>query len=358
MLKKQVVIYSKEKMMPKCKALTGHLNISVDGLFLPCCRYNIQDDKKFSINDYTVEEYRNTDFYKTIISNMENGWDDGCSQCKADEERAYKPSMRQRMNKDIVGDTHIEYVEFSISNQCNITCRMCGPRYSSKWATIENVEIPKQNFNDIIEKIDWTHVKKIKYLGGEPFVTKEFKMLIDKLETLDAVELMLNTNCTLFPSKYIDKLKKLKKLGVALSIDGIGKVDEYIRQGTDWNTKLEVIKKWEDYQKNNTNCHIWIHTVVQAHNIHDMKNIKAFAESHNWNWSPAVINWPEEFQLQALDKEYINQIKDNDNSVFLNTITNYSADLNKKFRSTTERLDKLFNTRWEDIRGYNEKSYS
>ena len=59
-------------MMPKCKALTGHLNISVDGLFLPCCRYNIQDDKKFSINDYTVEEYRNTDFYKTIISNMEN----------------------------------------------------------------------------------------------------------------------------------------------------------------------------------------------------------------------------------------------------------------------------------------------
>ena len=136
---------------------------------------------------------------------------------------------------------------------------------------------------------------------------------------------------------------------MALSIDGIGKVDEYIRQGTDWDTKLKVIKQWEDYQKNNSNCHIWIHTVVQAHNIHDMKNIKAFAESHGWNWSPVVINWPEEFQLHALDKEYVNQIKDGDNAVFLNTISNYSEALNKKFKSTTKRLDKLFDTKWQDI---------
>ena len=78
--------------MPECKALTGHLNVSIDGTFIPCCRYNINNNKKFSIHDYTVEEYRNSDFYKAIKSNMETGWDDGCSQCKAEEERAYKPS--------------------------------------------------------------------------------------------------------------------------------------------------------------------------------------------------------------------------------------------------------------------------
>ena len=61
------------------------------------------------------------------------------------------------------------------------------------------------------------------------------------------------------------------------------------------------------------------------------------------------INWPEEFQLHALDKEYVNQIKDGDNAVFLNTISNYSEALNKKFKSTTKRLDKLFDTKWQDI---------
>ena len=88
---------------------------------------------------------------------------------------------------------------------------------------------------------------------------------------------------------------------------------------------------------------------MQAHNIHDMKNVKAFAESKNLNWSPCPIVGPDEFRLEALDKDYVDQIKDKDNAVFLNTISSYSKDLNERFKSTTERLDKLFGTKWEDI---------
>jgi hypothetical protein len=80
-----------------------------------------------------------------------------------------------------------------------------------------------------------------------------------------------------------------------------------------------------------------------------MKNVKAFAESKNLNWSPCPIVGPDEFRLEALDKDYVDQIKDKDNAVFLNTISSYSKDLNERFKSTTERLDKLFGTKWEDI---------
>lgn len=333
--------------MPECNALKNHLCISVDGNFLPCCRYAGKEEK-YHVNDYTFEEYRNTDFYQKIISNMKDGWDEGCLKCKKEEDMADKPSMRQRMNEGFNGD-NIQFVEFSVSNQCNITCRMCGPKFSSKWADLQKIEIPKQDFAKILDSIDFSHVKRVKYLGGEPFITKEFKTLIDKLSDLKGVGLQVNTNCTLFPSKYIDKLKKLHWLSIALSIDGIGKVDEYVRQGTDWNTKLKVIKQWADFEKNHKRCKIFVHTVVQAHNIHDIKNIKAFAQENGWNWSPAIINFPKEFQLHALPKEYINQIKDNDNAVFLNTISNYNKGLNEKFKSTTERLDNLFGTKWEDI---------
>ena len=328
--------------MPQCNALKNHLCISVDGNFLPCCRYS-KTDQNFHVNNYTFDEYRNTDFYKRIISNMESSWDEGCLKCKQEEDMADNPSMRERMNQEFNSE-HIEFVEFSVSNQCNITCRMCGPKFSSKWAELQKVEIPKQDFNKVIDSIDFTHVKRIKYLGGEPFITLEFKELIDKITNKENITLQVNTNATFFPSKYISELEKFKSMNVALSIDGIGKVDEYIRQGTDWNKKLSVIKQWLD-----TGFTLYIHTVVQAYNIHDMKNIKAFADKNNLYWSPAVIAWPQEFQLHALDKGYVDQIKDDDNAVFLNKISSYSKDLNKKLKSTTERLDKLFGIKWEDI---------
>ena len=328
--------------MPQCNALKNHLCISVDGNFLPCCRYS-KHDQKFHVNDYTFDQYRNTNFYKSIISNMEDGWDEGCLKCKKEEDMDNKSSMRQRLNKDFSG-SNIEFIEISISNKCNITCRMCGPKFSSKWAEIDNVEVEKQNYSTLLDSIDFSTVKRIKYLGGEPFITPEFKELIDRVTNKENVDLQVNTDATFFPSKYISELAKFKSMNVALSIDGIGKVDEYIRQGTDWNKKLSVIKQWLD-----TDFTLYIHTVVQAYNIHDMKNIKAFADKNNLYWSPAIIAWPQEFQLHALDKDYVDQIKDNDNAVFLNTISSYNKDLNKKFKSTTERLDKLFGTKWEDI---------
>lgn len=332
-------------MMPNCNALKNHLCVSVDGHFKPCCRYI--SSEKFSVNDYTFEEYRNTEFYKTLVSNMKKGWDKGCGECKLEEEVLGKESMRHRFNRSFNSE-NIEFVELSVSNQCNISCRMCNEKFSSKWAEIKQVEVPKQNFSKLIEKINWKHVKIVKYLGGEPFITKEFKMLLDFLP--DDVTLHVNTNCTLFPNKYIERLKKFKHVMIALSIDGVGKVDEYIRQGTDWNKKVEVIDQWLEFSKE-TNSKVFIHTVVQAHNIHDIKNIKQFAKSKNLenSWSPAIINYPDEYRLEALDEDYVNQIKDEDNAVFLNTISNYNTDLNEKFKSTTQRMDALFGTRWEDL---------
>lgn len=328
--------------MPHCSALSNHLCVSVDGNFRPCCRYD-QETNNFSIKNYTFNEYKDTAFYKSIQDNMEKGWDPGCIKCKAEEDLGKYLSMRQRLNRDFSGNG-IKFIEISISNKCNITCRMCGPKYSSKWAQIDNVEVEKQNYSTLLDSIDFSTVKRIKYLGGEPFITPEFKELIDRVTNKESVDLQVNTNATFFPNKYIDELAKFKNVYIALSIDGIGKVDEYVRQGTNWDKKLSVIKQWLD-----TNFILYIHTVVQAHNIHDLKNIKSFAEKNNLHWSPAVITHPKEFTLEALDKNYVSQIKDDTNKLFLNNISNYNKELNNKFKFTTKRLDALFGTTWESL---------
>ena len=77
---------------------------------------------------------------------METGWDDGCLECKQEETILNRSSMRQNMNRSFTSDK-IEFVELSVSNQCNITCRMCNSTYSSKWAEVDKIEIPKQDFH-------------------------------------------------------------------------------------------------------------------------------------------------------------------------------------------------------------------
>ena len=94
---------------------------------------------------------------------MEDGWDEGCLKCKKEEDMDNKSSMRQRLNKDFSG-SNIEFVEISVSNQCNITCRMCGPKFSSKWAEIDKVEVPKQDYSTLLDSIDLLHCKACKVL--------------------------------------------------------------------------------------------------------------------------------------------------------------------------------------------------
>ena len=101
--------------MPNCNALKNHLCV-LRRTFNGC---SIHIDEKFSVNDYTFEEYLNTEFYKTLVSHMKKGWDKGCGECKLEEEVLGKESMRSRSNRSFNSE-NIEFVELSVSNCSNI----------------------------------------------------------------------------------------------------------------------------------------------------------------------------------------------------------------------------------------------
>ena len=329
--------------MPNCNAFHNHVCIDVAGNFKPCCRYSKQSG--YNINEHSFSEFRNSEFYKSLVNNMQDdNWDDGCLKCKKEEQAGVRKSMCQNLNAELSGNK-IQFLEISVSNQCNITCRMCSPQYSSKWAEIKNVTVEKQDLTKILDSIDLNHVTRIKYLGGEPFITPEFKSLIEILEQQNVAEnisLQVNTNATFFPSKYIDKLKKFKMLYLMLSIDGINKVDEYVRQGTDWKTKEEVINQWLDFRNNNSNITISAHTVIQAYNVHDTQNIKEYVEQRNIFWIPAVLSWPPYLSLNALPPAYIETVKNVTNEKFLEQAV-HSPELNKQLIEQTKSMDGMFN---------------
>ena len=210
---------------------------------------------------------------------------------------------------------------------------MCAPTYSTLWNKLveknsnlkqfhHTVVQPKIDVPSIFADVNLHKLKKIKYLGGEPFITPETKQLFEYLEyhnVIEHIELECNTNCTLFPEKWLPTLEKFKKVTIELSIDGIGIVNDYIRHGKTWNTIDKVTKQWAAYAAN-TNINLAIYSTVQAYNLYDMKNVKQYAKSLGFDHYSSLLVVPEYLSVHVLPEEYLEQIKDDYNQKYYASI--------------------------------------
>ena len=344
--------------MPECKALTNHMCISLTGSWLPCCRFN-GNKRNNLIKDMTFAEFRNNEWYQKIKDDMKDGWAFGCSRCKIDEDRN-GASYRSFFNQNYFTDK-IEFIEISLSNKCNLTCRMCDPIYSSSWQKVikANTELepyfhnaPEIDFdvNKLLDGVDLSCLKRIKYLGGEPFITPEINHLLNYLEEkniLGNLEFECNTNCTFFPKKLLPKLKKFKTLVISLSIDGVGKTNDYIRQGTSWDTIYKNILEWNNFRLENKNVKLDLSPTIQAYNLHDVKNLELLADELGIKTNNILLMFPEHLSINVLPESYLEDIKDDYNIKYYKSIK--KNDRFNKFIDYTTKLDRAFNT---DIKEY------
>jgi sulfatase maturation enzyme AslB (radical SAM superfamily) len=331
--------------MPYCKALYNHLFVDVRGYFAPCCFY--KEKQKIHNSEMSWIDFYNSDYLNNIRNNMSTGWDQGCLNCKSLEEQkleSYRNVVDIYCKSEI---PKIEYIEISCNNSCNIRCRMCGPEFSSKWANtlgVENLKI--KNFKNFLESINTKDLQIVKYLGGEPFVTPEIKILFEWMDSLpQKIKFYCNTNLTMFPEKYVKYLSSFNTCIIGYSIDGIGLVNDYIRQDSDWETVYSNFLKWENFKKE-ANIYSYIHTTVQAYNFHDLLNIKKLADKFNLHHSAFKIFNPEEFTLNSLPIQHINKYSNNYNKKFI-TDYEFQNELFVKLKSRTKSQDKLLKTNIE-----------
>ena len=318
--------------MPKCKALTNQIHYSIDGYYKPCCAFGIHNTD-FPIREFTPQQYLNSEFITSIKNDPEHP---GCAVCIQNE----NSSSSLRQSYDIwckAPEGTIEFLDISLNNQCNLACRMCNSLSSSRWADLLGEKTTKNNFNDIIKNIDVTKLSKITYVGGEPFITPEIRQVLDFV-VKNQIGLTFDTNCTFYPKKYENLLKQIPIVYASFSIDGVGEVNDFIRHGSDFKIILKNLKQWKDLklQKGIKS----ITTVVQAYNLHDLKNIKALAKEYNMFWTAQLLETPKEMSINALPPDYIERIKDEVNEKFLE---NYCYDplLHRQLIKTTKFQNKI-----------------
>ena len=245
-------------------------------------------------NPLTLEEWWNGDHVRRIRRQMMNGeLPPECEVCdkkllNTDVYRDYfwhlfKHRYEEVWNStDDTGATTMQPIswDYRFSNLCNFKCRTCGDMLSSAWETEQrknnmiNWDNPKNNWmrpeikkdiiafqedsveNEFRQAVEEHRVEEIYWVGGEPLMYEQHWRYMNRIVELgDGPRLYAryNTNLSRVSYKgidlYQDILKNIRDYQICASLDGTGKIGEYIRTGLDYNQWLENFKRGLDIMK-------------------------------------------------------------------------------------------------------------
>ncbi len=299
-----------------------------NGIVRMCCHANQSPDKgillkedgtSFKYND-SIDESRNSKTLKDVrISILNEKWPLDCLRCMKEFNSGLKTrncnetliwkkyftekDARRLTNSDGSIDTSevpLRYFDLRFGNTCNLSCRMCGPTDSSGWfkefesvfdrntyneydGTTREVKIIKEGSKHIAEgkpydwyreNVFWEELSKYKdtmklvYIaGGEPLIIrKHYDFLEECAEGGYSKKMMIeyNTNLTVVPERAIELWKNFEQVRFGVSIDGVSKVNDYIRWPSKFSTIEKNLKLLDEIE---ANYHIWTTSTISVYNI-------------------------------------------------------------------------------------------
>ena len=320
-----------------------HAQTKPNGQIKPCCRFDHkhpqykQEDGKFKFDKFNVNE--NVSFTDALMSKE---WEEirqamqnsekvpGCRKCYQEESQQEKLEIKKFKIKSMRGKENwlwnsnnqqtidnietnkvgnIRYLELALGTYCNLKCRTCTADLSSSWVSDEaklskyykdrRIYDSNLSLSEEWNEKDFLHIEEIKFTGGEPMLHPKFIKLMDilistgrsKLITLD-----IFTNASWVPkSKVLDRLNKFKKVIINLSVDGVGEVNDYIREPSDWKTVESSVIEWINAEIKNPETYLikWVPCV-------SIYNVWQFTDMMDWwfdlqyriknkNWWESII---------------------------------------------------------------------
>jgi len=236
----------------------------------PCCMMGSEIAAKGEKQNYdrlgiqdvhllTPQEIFDHPRMEQLRNNLSSGVrDPACEVCWNQEDREFAKSAREYSYENESYITHIpklEEIDITISNVCNLRCRMCNPTSSNllmvdyqyftknglldkastatggRW-WISNPHSTEQSlqWKWLIENTD--KITHLKMSGGEPFYDRKVLELLEmyvKNDDAKNTTLTFHTNATQFTDEVVTLLAKFKMNNHSLSIDGADRVYEYIR---------------------------------------------------------------------------------------------------------------------------------
>jgi radical SAM protein with 4Fe4S-binding SPASM domain len=290
--------------LPTCIAPWHALTIKWGGNVVPDIIYK---DKLGNINDYTLKEIWEGPQYRELREMHRNRQiPPSCANCAKKEKsgrsrRMYfwdKLDYDLRMESetlDVDSAPDIRYLDFTLSNKCNLACIHCGPFVSTGWTKDGkslNKEMPEYwnkqpiGFNGVKElgfmdnlfanpeyfkNLQWVALR-----GGEPLYDERcyevLKWFVDN-GIAKNVALDISTNATVFEDRFKEIFKEFKHIELLISIEATDDLYSVIRGGN---------YTWEDLNDNlekfyaEDNIEVTFAVTVMTTNIFNLDKV--------WDW--------------------------------------------------------------------------
>lgn len=205
-----------------------------------------------------------------------------------------------------------QQMEFSISNACNLECIMCAGAWSS---TIRHrrEKLPKQphlysrDFLFSLRKY-LPHLKRAKFLGGEPFLVREYYVLWDMMieENLQ-IPCHVTTNGSQLTPR-VQQVMDALPFSFSISLDGVKKETiERIRVNTKYEELMSNVYHFRKYAEARRSSFSLTFCLMRQ-NWQEFGDYCAFADDLDCSvWINTVLN-PPQFGLYTMDASELRSV--------------------------------------------------
>ena len=326
-----------------------HIQVKPNGQVKPCCRFNhgcneyMQTEyghpllKPYNINHMSLSDIHKSEFWNKLRSDMLEGKTiPGCHKCDRDDIGGLRNSMRTNANKEWNGlnqaaplpsnkNPKIKYFELTTGRYCNLKCRTCSSDLSVTWESDDKAikglykdslsSSPRNEYSHLpkilnldLDPEDFQEATLIKLTGGEPMIAPTFIPFIDTIINSGYAKniiLEIYTNTSWVPKdKILSRLKQFRFVKIFLSIDGVGKINDYIRGPSEWNTVSESAETWIKFSKENQTFSIVFSPTISLYNILNLSD---------------MIDWWDKLQTKYFSKNFVLYASEGEKEAILNT---------------------------------------
>jgi MoaA/NifB/PqqE/SkfB family radical SAM enzyme len=148
------------------------------------------------------------------------------------------------------------YVSFTLTNSCNLRCRMCG-QWSEEGYIYNKIkdsgsQMKLDDWKKLVDEIAPHDINFLLIRGGEPFL---FPGIIELLEYIHSkgIFMAIDSNGTMM-EKYAEDLVRIGNMHITFSVDGPEEIHDYVRGVKGSFKKIkENIALLNDLEKNSKN---------------------------------------------------------------------------------------------------------
>lgn len=358
-----------------------------------------------------LKDARNSDLLKDVRASMLKGqWHSACNRCFTEEQagirsrRIYESeAWRNAVTAETsmpkthpdgeidVNNFPLKFMDIRFGNLCNLKCRSCGPTDSSKWysdyyklwggkfsESSQTMVLSENNGNVTVSPNPYiwhesesfwdqmesniANIDQLYLVGGEPLlINAHYKFLQRCVDEGHAsrIKIEYNSNISSIPSKAWELWKHFKVVQVGASIDGIGKVNDYIRHPSKWENierNLEALDKAEGNFRILVSATIMIYNILNVPDMMIWKANKNFSRVNGDSWKPLItphpLHRPYHLNIQALPefaKKTVEQNFKKRKPDIFDAIANTPNIKNKEraYSSVDQTLDKYVSFMWQ-----------